>query len=206
MFKLISALTILVVCAACSLSITFSCEDKEKFSLSSTEDLIINDDVYATVDPAKPVIKGIDITVGNLVCLTQNQLKSQFNYSDDNTPVASIRFEIRSDAYTPSYNIPGKYKVTGKIWDVDNNSASTSFYVTVIDVDYPVLSFDNAFKIEKRNDEKIPFIGSRMALTFSTYDVSIREYKSDNFLVNGVLKAFWELWDLFYEELFGGSK
>lgn len=133
MIKLISALTTVVVCALCSLSITFSCEDKEKFSLSSHEELIITDDVYATVDPAKPVIKGIDITVGNLVCLTQNQLKSQFNYSDD------------------------------------NNSASTSFYVTVI-------------------------------------DVSIREYKSDNFLVDGVLKAFWELWDLFYEELFGGNE
>lgn len=86
-------------------------------------------------------------------------------------------------------------------------SATESIYnnpMEVNDVDYPSLTFDNFFDLESRSVKETALFDYSLALVSTSYNLSLREYKSDNFLVNGVLKAFWELWDLFIEELFGG--
>lgn len=94
-------------------------------------------------DTTKPVVTATNKTTGNSTCLTQDELKALFTYSDDVTATQSLKLTITSDNYTANYRKPGKYNVVVTVTDLAGNVGTATAVITVTDTTKPTITATN---------------------------------------------------------------
>lgn len=94
-------------------------------------------------DTTKPVVTATNKSTGNSTCLTQDELKALFTYSDDVTATQSLKLTITSDNYTANYRKPGKYNVVVTVTDLAGNVGTATAVITVTDTTKPTITATN---------------------------------------------------------------
>lgn len=91
-------------------------------------------------DKTAPTISATNKTTVYNTLLSEDELKALFTYSDDVSTTDNITLTITANTYTASYNKLGVYQVTAKVVDENNNEASDTANITVVDNVKPIIT------------------------------------------------------------------
>lgn len=101
---------------------------------------ISRDFVIIVADATNPTITPTNTTVSYTKKLSEAEIKSLFEISDNVTDPSSLILTITNDDYSSSYNTIGSYEVVAIVTDEAGNSSEATAIITVEDDIQPIIS------------------------------------------------------------------
>ncbi|MBI9010182.1 MAG: hypothetical protein JEZ05_09180 [Tenericutes bacterium] len=97
------------------------------------------------IDDESPIISGIfSVSVGYDEIITEEQILSNLNYTDNYDDNASLAIVLDTDNYTTHCKDIGSYQMTFSVTDSSGNKTSQAVTINVIDEIGPVLYFNSS--------------------------------------------------------------
>ena len=98
-------------------------------------------------DVTAPTISGMNREASYTTCLTAEEVKALFTYSDNYDVTNDLTFTIISDNYTAHYNEVANHQITARVTDKSGNSSEATATISVVDKIAPILSCSTSYRV-----------------------------------------------------------
>ncbi|MBR4495873.1 MAG: hypothetical protein IKP12_01900 [Acholeplasmatales bacterium] len=131
-----------------SYSFTATVSDEAGHTASQNFNIVVK-------DVTEPNITASNKEQSYATCLSANEIKSLFTYSDNYNNISDLTFEIVSDDYTSKFDKVGSHNVTARVTDKSGNYKEATATITVVDNIAPVIACSNSYEISTTSSKNL---------------------------------------------------
>ena len=122
-------------------------------------------------DITAPSISAMAKEVSYASCLTSDEIKGLFTYSDNYNITDDLTFKIVNNNYTGSYNEIGEHLITARVTDKSGNYNEATATINVVDKIAPIMTCASSYQISTISSKTMTLDKLVATLGITAYDV-----------------------------------